>query len=1143
MAFQQFGSQSTFGGFGTTSQTGSVGFGNQNMSTFGGGGTTPFGSTTGGSAFGAQAAPQTPSVGLQPQTNNSAPLFGSAPTQTPTFGQQSQQSALVQSKGFGGFGNVRKSSAILNRGDADLMLLPQVQQSQATAGFGGMTSGFLQPQQPLAQQAAIGTASVPFRPVEENQSDQSNRSLQTKLIYNSITAMPQYSAKSFEELRFEDYKAGNKGRPGGFGGATPFTNSSFGSASSGFGGNAASAFGQFGASNNTGKPTAFGSAQPSFSSTAPFGGSMSQNQQAGSLFGTTNSTGTQNSLFGGSSSAQTSFGGFGQAANNSNATPFGGGSAFGSTANKPGGYSFGTGGAPSFGQPQTAGFGFGSSTSGTTGFGQSAPGQSQPGSGLFGTQTPAPAPASMFGTSTGSSFFQGQQGTSLFGSTQNKPNTLFGSQPQQASTMPGLGSAPTFGQGTSLFGSTTGSSVPGQQSTSSLFNMTSTTSPAFGAAGTGVNPSTGITTGGLFSGGTNTLTTSNQPSGSMFGGGPTTGFSAGNSVLGQTPGSTGGFFGSGGSSLGGGLGLTSGFGNPTSSTNLYNTGNNQLGGGFGGKPLYGAQSISNFGSGMSPSGGTTSGLFSAQNSSGLTAQAGPTQGQATFSMGSTFQSPLTSPLSGGLSFGAPQQPAAQQPNVSHPFGPGISEAQSRVQALNRRGAELESKYSKKAVGVSESEALAMGGTGPSIGGVGQTGAPVTPVGPRGFFGHSPATTTSPSEGAIAEALSRRRRIESRAQIVLRSKTGSIGRSTRASHTLNTGRADTSAPLIESIKRHRLVIDPKVHSAHSAGRLAATPVLPVADDEENGPAATPRRLNIAAEPEQSGEPWQRVDEQSAGNMNKGAGVGTTLTASRASSASRRASDSLLYRAPNPPSSDVMQVSGRAARTPARQLSFNAERTPGLPHSSDAGDPPMSSLPTDVSTGGPATASNAATRRLPTSRSLTVNEDPTEDGGDSQDSHINATTRKQPNPNAPILTKLGYVTQPPLEELQTMTDDQLKAVNGFAVIRPEVGRIKWLGSVDVRGVNLDRDVRICESEGPPGIEVYDDDESKPPRNQKLNGPAIVTLENVGPSSDADASQPGAAEKWTRKIEKAVKRMKCELVQYDFGNRIWEFKCKHM
>ena len=78
----------------------------------------------------------------------------------------------------------------------------------------------------------------------------------------------------------------------------------------------------------------------------------------------------------------------------------------------------------------------------------------------------------------------------------------------------------------------------------------------------------------------------------------------------------------------------------------------------------------------------------------------------------------------------------------------------------------------------------------------------------------------------------------------------------------------------------------------------------------------------------------------------------------------------------------------------------------------------------------------------------------------------------NPNAPKLVKVGFVTEPSMATLEKMSDDELAAVHGFAVERPDFGRVEWLGRVDVRGVDLDRDVRICERDGPPEVEVYDD-----------------------------------------------------------------------
>ena len=126
------------------------------------------------------------------------------------------------------------------------------------------------------------------------------------------------------------------------------------------------------------------------------------------------------------------------------------------------------------------------------------------------------------------------------------------------------------------------------------------------------------------------------------------------------------------------------------------------------------------------------------------------------------------------------------------------------------------------------------------------------------------------------------------------------------------------------------------------------------------------------------------------------------------------------------------------------------------------------------------------------------------------------------------------------LDRLSDDELAAVHAFAVERPDFGRVEWLGRVDVRGVDLDRDVRICERDGPPEVEVYDDDDaSKPAVGSKLNRPAIVTLLNVGPGADASEAE---CAKWSRRVEKATKRMGASLVDFDPVSGVWKFKTPH-
>ena len=103
--------------------------------------------------------------------------FGSTPSSTP-FGAPAPSAFNAPAPStFGAFGSPAPAAP-------------------ATVGFGAQQ-----------QQQAVGTAAVPYQ--KTNKQDGTNQ-----IVLQAITAMPQYEQKSFEELRVEDYLAGNKGTKG-----------------------------------------------------------------------------------------------------------------------------------------------------------------------------------------------------------------------------------------------------------------------------------------------------------------------------------------------------------------------------------------------------------------------------------------------------------------------------------------------------------------------------------------------------------------------------------------------------------------------------------------------------------------------------------------------------------------------------------------------------------------------------------------------------------------------------------------------------------------------------------------------------------------------------------------------------------------
>ncbi len=134
-----------------------------------------------------------------------------------------------------------------------------------------------------------------------------------------------------------------------------------------------------------------------------------------------------------------------------------------------------------------------------------------------------------------------------------------------------------------------------------------------------------------------------------------------------------------------------------------------------------------------------------------------------------------------------------------------------------------------------------------------------------------------------------------------------------------------------------------------------------------------------------------------------------------------------------------------------------------------------------------------------------------------------------PFLPTKTNAAYSTEPGFALLLGMSEDELAAVEGFAVENC-FGKIKFLGPVDLRGFDFDLLVYISRGK----VDLYPEDvvspEDKPRLGEGLNVPALVTFYNIDSPKSADPESH-----W----RKVVGRRGGDFVSYDANSKTLQFK----
>jgi len=137
--------------------------------------------------------------------------------------------------------------------------------------------------------------------------------------------------------------------------------------------------------------------------------------------------------------------------------------------------------------------------------------------------------------------------------------------------------------------------------------------------------------------------------------------------------------------------------------------------------------------------------------------------------------------------------------------------------------------------------------------------------------------------------------------------------------------------------------------------------------------------------------------------------------------------------------------------------------------------------------------------------------------------------------PKCTKTGVVTIPSTDILLQMTKNELMAVEDFTVLKEDVGKVKFPGTTDVRGLDIDKIVSFKDRE----IIVYPNEKDKPAVGEGLNKQAEITLMKCWPhdkTTNRPTDDPAEIEAFIKKLKRRCRKWHCHFISYENGN--WTF-----
>jgi len=142
--------------------------------------------------------------------------------------------------------------------------------------------------------------------------------------------------------------------------------------------------------------------------------------------------------------------------------------------------------------------------------------------------------------------------------------------------------------------------------------------------------------------------------------------------------------------------------------------------------------------------------------------------------------------------------------------------------------------------------------------------------------------------------------------------------------------------------------------------------------------------------------------------------------------------------------------------------------------------------------------------------------------------------------PKCTSEGVVLVPRLEILAKFSEEDLKRVKDFTVIREGCGSIQFEGETDVRGLNIDKIIQIQSL----AVVVYPNEKEKPPKGKGLNKPAIIKIEKCWPlheQTNRPMLDDDSIADFVRRLKRRCHRYHTTFISYDRKNGEWTFRAE--